>query len=104
METPFFAAFPVGYRHLLGSESGQIFLDELTEDSFREFIWDCLTGLSPTTHFGLRFLSQRIAVLHHGIQQMFDLGKGDDQESKKTGNAGDRLACGVIVLRDGNED
>ena len=73
METPFFAAFPVGYRHLLGSESGQIFLDELTEDSFREFIWDCLTGLSPTTHFGLRFLSQRIAVLHHGIQQMFDL-------------------------------
>jgi len=80
METPFFAAFPVGYRHLLGSESGQIFLDELTEDSFREFIWDCLTGLSPTTHFGLRFLSQRIAVLHHGIQQMFDLGKGDDEQ------------------------
>jgi hypothetical protein len=80
METPFFAAFPEDYRHLLGSESGQTFLDELTEEDFRDLIWECLTGLSPTTLFGLRFLSQRIVVLHHGIQQMFDLGKDDDEQ------------------------
>ncbi len=29
-----------------------------------------------------------------------DLGKGGDAESLKTGNAGDRLACGIVALRD----
>ena len=44
---------------------------------------------------GERSVVGRSIVVHSDKD---DLGKGGDEESLKTGNAGDRLACGVIVL------
>ena len=46
---------------------------------------------------GDRSVVGRAIVVHSDID---DLGKGGDGESLKTGNAGDRLACGVIRLKE----
>ena len=45
---------------------------------------------------GDRSVVGRSIVIHSNAD---DLGKGGDAESLKTGNAGDRLACGVIILK-----
>lgn len=49
---------------------------------------------------GDRSVVGRAIVVHSDVD---DLGKGGDAESLKTGNAGDRLACGVIVIRSDND-
>ncbi len=45
--------------------------------------------------FGPYSVIGRSCVLH---KKTDDLGEGGDEESKKTGNAGARIACGVIGL------
>ena len=46
---------------------------------------------------GDRSVIGRGIVIHAGVD---DLGRGGDAESLKTGNAGDRLACGIIAIKE----
>ena len=45
--------------------------------------------------FGEHSVVGRSVVVH---AKQDDLGRGNDAESKKTGNSGSRVACGVIGL------
>lgn len=49
-------------------------------------------SLSP---FSPKCIIGRGLVLH---EKRDDLGKGGDEESKKTGNSGHRIACGIIAI------
>ncbi|KAL3230214.1 Superoxide dismutase [Cu-Zn] [Nakaseomyces bracarensis] len=73
-------------RHV--GDMGNIKTDEhgVAKGSFQDSL---IKLIGPTSVVG------RSVVIHAGTD---DLGKGDDEESKKTGNAGPRPACGVIGL------
>lgn len=55
-------------------------------------MYDHLISLDPRHEYSI---IGRAIVIH---QNKDDLGKGKDKESKVTGNAGPRLACGIIGL------
>jgi Cu-Zn family superoxide dismutase len=67
---------------------GNVFTNENGHGNYDH--WD-----KEVTLFGKYSIIGRACVLHRFTD---DLGRGAGEETKKTGNAGQRIACGVIGL------
>jgi Cu-Zn family superoxide dismutase len=79
-----FSSFFIAYRHI--GDLGNVQTDANGVATVN--IKDKFISLS-----GEHSVLGRCLVVH---EKPDDLGRGGDEESKKTGNAGKRLACGII--------
>jgi Cu/Zn superoxide dismutase len=76
-------------RHV--GDLGNLFTQHSHEPITEVTILDTIITLDKTKSNGI---TGRTFVVHAFED---DLGKGGDEESLRTGNAGDRLACGIVV-------
>lgn len=86
---------PTGKKHgdLEDSESHAGDLGNIRADS--KGVGFLCVKTYKVTLFGEHSVVGRSVVVHAGED---DLGRGGNEESLKTGNSGERLACGVIAL------
>lgn len=89
------AAGANGERHVgdLGNIEALDMTYPITSPRALVYLIDEAISLSPTSERGIL---NRAVVVH---QDLDDLGRTDHEDSKKTGNAGQRVACGLITVK-----